>query len=55
MKNNFTAINKADSLSFQKQTKVTLGGILKKYANPSLIVNENKGWKEHIVEKYRKV
>jgi len=34
---------------------VTLGGILKKYANSSLIVNENRGWKEHIEEKYRKV
>lgn len=53
MKNNFTINNERNSLSSQKQTKVTLGGILKKYANTSLIANENKGWKEHIEEKHK--
>jgi len=34
--------------------KVSLGGSLHKYANPSLIETEDRGWKEHIEEKHRK-
>ncbi|CAA6824405.1 MAG: Unknown protein [uncultured Sulfurovum sp.] len=31
----------------------SLGGSLHKYANPSLIETEDKGWKEHIAEKHK--
>ena len=30
-----------------------VGGSLNKYANPSLIEDEDRGWKEHIEEKYK--
>lgn len=29
-----------------------VGGILKKYANPSLIKKEKQAWKSHLKEKY---
>ncbi|HHH54325.1 MAG TPA: hypothetical protein ENK91_11750 [Bacteroidetes bacterium] len=34
--------------------KISLGGSLHKYANPALMENEDRGWKEHIEEKHTK-
>lgn len=31
----------------------TLGGSLHKYANPSSIENEDRGWQEHLEEKHK--
>lgn len=31
----------------------SVGGSLHKYANPSLIEDEDRGWKEHIEKKYK--
>ena len=39
---------------FKKESKKNpIGGSLNKYANPSLIEDEDRGWKEHIEEKYK--
>ena len=39
---------------FKKENKnKSVGGSLHKYANPSLIEDEDRGWKEHIEEKYK--
>ena len=39
---------------FKKENKKNpIGGSLNQYANPSLIEDENRGWKEHMEEKHR--
>ena len=36
-----------------KNLNDAIGGSLQKYANASLIEDENRGWKEHIEEKHK--
>ena len=48
--------NKAkDLLNIIIESRVNkkLSGSLSKYANPSLIDTEDRGWKEHVEEKHR--
>lgn len=37
----------------QKEEAENIAGSLHKYAKPELIESEDRGWKEHIEEKYR--
>jgi hypothetical protein len=41
-----------NSQAKREEDAKNIAGSLSKYANPSLIENENRGWKEHIMEKY---
>ncbi|CAA6824425.1 MAG: Unknown protein [uncultured Sulfurovum sp.] len=42
-----------DLLEIIKNRKELFGGSLSKYANKSLIKNEDRGWKQHIEEKHK--
>ena len=37
----------------QKENSKHIAGSLHQYANPELIEDENRGWKDHMVEKYQ--
>jgi hypothetical protein len=36
-----------------KNQQDSVGGSLQKYSNPSLIEDEDRGWKEHLAEKHK--
>jgi hypothetical protein len=36
-----------------KNQQDSVGGSLQKYANPSLLEDEDRGWKEHLEEKHK--